>query len=68
MGMRLLSERRVVTTVLNIMKTSKEIAEYLKVNVRFVTRLIRSGKLKARKIGNMWFIEKEDLLNYVRSL
>jgi len=50
------------------MKTSKEIAEYLKVNVRFVTRLIRSGKLKARKIGNMWFIEKEDLLNYVRSL
>ena len=68
MGMRLLSERRVVTTVLNIMKTSKEVAEYLKVNVRFVTRLIRSGKLKARKIGNMWFIEKEDLLNYVRSL
>ena len=50
------------------MKTVKEVAKYLRVDPRFVTRLIREGKLKATKKGNMWFIESGDLYDYIEGV
>lgn len=34
--------------------TTKEAAEYLRFNPRYLTRLVREGKIPARKIGHEW--------------
>lgn len=41
--------------------TVPETARYLQVNEETVRRNVRSGRLKAEKIGNQWFIRKRDI-------
>ncbi len=41
--------------------TVPEAARYLQVNEETIRRNVRSGRLKAEKIGNQWFIRKNDL-------
>lgn len=44
----------------HILYTTQEVADILKVHQRTTFRYIKSGKLKATKIGQ-WRIKKEDL-------
>ncbi len=44
--------------------TVPEAARYLQVNEETIRRNVRSGRLKAEKIGNQWFIRKNDLPSY----
>jgi len=49
--------------------TAKEIADKLKLNVMTIYRYIKSGKLKAYKLGKEFRIEKQefdDFLNNVK--
>ena len=48
----------------HILYTTNEVAEMLKVNKRTVFRYIKSGKLKATKIGQ-WRIKKENLDRFI---
>ncbi len=41
--------------------TTTEAAERLKVGIRQVQKLIKDGRLPARKRGRDWFIKEEDL-------
>jgi excisionase family DNA binding protein len=45
--------------------TVKEASEQLRITESQICRLIRQGKIKARKLGYMWLIEA-DLLDYTR--
>ena len=42
--------------------TTQEIAEKLSLNIETVRRWIKSGKLKAKKIGRTYYIEESELL------
>jgi excisionase family DNA binding protein len=44
--------------------TVPEAARNLRVNEETVRRNVRSGRLKAEKIGNQWFIRKSDLSSF----
>ena len=44
--------------------TVPEAARYLQVNEETIRRNVRSGRLKAEKIGNQWFIRKNDLSSF----
>ena len=46
--------------------TVKELAEFLKINEKTVTRAIESGALKALKAGRVWRIEKESVIDWVK--
>lgn len=46
--------------------TTNEVAEILKVNRRTIFRYIKSGKLKAVKIGQ-WRIKQADLDNFINN-
>jgi len=41
--------------------TVPEAARNVRVNEETIRRNVRSGRLKAEKIGNQWFIHKRDL-------
>jgi len=41
--------------------TVPETARYFQLNEETIRRNVRSGRLKAEKIGNQWFIRKGDL-------
>lgn len=43
------------------MITTKETSEKLGVSIRRVQALINSGRLKAKKLGQIWVIEEKDL-------
>jgi len=45
--------------------TIKEAAERAKVGTQKIHRDIRSGRLKAFKVGWVWLINEGDLLNYL---
>jgi len=44
--------------------TVPETARYLQLNEETVRRNVRSGRLKAEKIGNQWFIRRSDLSSF----
>jgi putative molybdopterin biosynthesis protein len=46
--------------------TVDEAAAYLKVHYKTVYALIRSGRLKAAKVGRQYRIKEEDIENYLR--
>lgn len=46
--------------------TSEDAADISGYHVNYVRRLMRQGKLKGRKFGNVWFIERESLQEYLR--
>jgi excisionase family DNA binding protein len=41
--------------------TPKEVAQYLRVHVRTIYRLAKSGRIPSRKIGGSWRFRKEQL-------
>jgi len=41
--------------------TVPEVARNLRVNEETIRRNVRSGRLKAEKIGNQWFIHRRNL-------
>ena len=41
--------------------TSEDAAEISGYHVNYIRRLLRQGKLKGRKFGNVWFIERASL-------
>ena len=41
--------------------TANEAADYLKINVRTIYRLIREGKIPGRKVGGSWRFRKDIL-------
>jgi excisionase family DNA binding protein len=45
--------------------TPEELAEILKLNIITIYRYIRSKKLKAYKIGNIYRIDKETFNNFI---
>lgn len=45
----------------------EEVGEILGVSVRTLYRYIKSGELKAKKIGNKWLVSHEDLKAYIDS-
>jgi len=42
--------------------TANEVAQRLGLTESQVCRLIRSGKIKARKIGYMWLVDEKDII------
>jgi len=45
--------------------TVPEAAKGLRVNEETVRRHVRSGRLKAEKIGNQWFIHRDELSSFM---
>jgi acetyl-CoA synthetase len=43
-----------------------EAAKILKVNFRTVYRLIKSGKIQAKKVGHQWRIPRGELEKYIK--
>jgi excisionase family DNA binding protein len=46
--------------------TADEVAEYLKVNIRTVYKLLESGELQGRKIGRIWRISESAVNDFVQ--
>ena len=46
--------------------TAEEVAEYLKVNIRTVYKLLESGELRGRKIGRIWRISESAVNDFVQ--
>ena len=46
--------------------TAQEAADILKVHLRTVYIYLRSGELRAAKIGDSWRIRQEDLDEFIR--
>lgn len=44
----------------------KELAEFLKVSGQTIARAIKSGDLKAYKVGRDWRIEKEEVIKWIK--
>jgi len=47
--------------------TLKEAAGYCGLSVDFLRRLAEGGRLKARKLGNIWVTTKADVSDYLAS-
>ena len=48
----------------NLFLTVKEVAELLRVHKNTVYNWIRSGNLRAFKVGRQWHIHRQDLWNH----
>ena len=46
--------------------TADEVAEYLKVNIRTVYKLLESGELQGRKIGRIWRITESAVNDFIQ--
>lgn len=46
--------------------TADEVAEYLKVNIRTVYKLLESGELRGIKVGRIWRIAESAVNEFVR--
>lgn len=49
----------------DLVYTTKEVAERLKVTPMSVTRFIKSDKLQAFRVGNQWRITQKSLLEFI---
>jgi len=47
--------------------TVDQAAEYLQVTSRWVRRILRDGRLKGVKVGKLWRVKPEDLLEYIEA-
>lgn len=47
--------------------TTKEVAEYLKVNDRTVHRMAGAGKIPAFKVGSSWRFKSEELETWINT-
>ena len=48
--------------------TTTEAAELVKYHPEHIRKLIKSGKVKARKFGQIWQIDRASLLAYTRAV
>ena len=48
-------------TLMKEVMTPKEAAEYLRVHVRTIYRLAKSGQIPSRRVGGSWRFKKEDV-------
>lgn len=46
--------------------TAKEVSEILGVHIKTVQRYLRTNKLKAQKIGGIWYIAEENLNSFIK--
>lgn len=46
--------------------TSEDAAEDSGYHVNYIRRLLRQGKIKGRKFGNVWFIERASFQEYMQ--
>jgi excisionase family DNA binding protein len=46
---------------------TKQVAEFLQVDVSTVTREAKKGKLPARKVGNLWRVDRDLLKEWFRT-
>jgi len=47
--------------------TPKQLAEFLQVSEQTIKRALKAGKLKGFKVGRDWRIEKEEVINWLKS-
>ena len=47
--------------------TGKEAAEILRISSRTFLRLVKSGKLPARKVGDQWRVERAELEQWFKN-
>jgi len=47
--------------------TKKEVAEFLRMSIATIDRLIQKGKIPSYKVGRKRLFKKEDLINWVES-
>lgn len=47
--------------------TVPEVARKVALSEETIRRQVRSGQLKAEKIGNQWFIHEENLSGFIRT-
>ena len=47
--------------------TTREVATRLRISVQTVIKLIRSGHLDARRVGNLWRISEASVNKYLNS-
>ena len=45
--------------------TAEEVADYLKINIRTVYKLLETGELQGRKIGRIWRITESAVNEYM---
>lgn len=45
----------------------KDLSEFMKVSDQTIKRAIKSGKLKAFKVGKEWRIEREAVMEWVKN-
>ena len=48
--------------------TTREAAELAKYHPEHIRKLIKSGKVKARKFGQVWQVDQASLLAYARTV
>ncbi len=46
----------------------KELVEWLPWKAANIRKLIRSGRIKGRKIEKEWYVSREDLYNFLRGI
>lgn len=46
--------------------TAEEVADYLKINIRTVYKLLETGELRGRKIGRIWRISESAVNDFVQ--
>lgn len=49
----------------DLLYTTKQVAERLKITSMSVTRFIKSGKLQGFRVGNQWRITQKALLEFI---
>lgn len=48
--------------------TIKEAAKLTEYSVQYMRRIVRQGRVQARKWANVWMVHKESLLEYQREM
>ena len=48
--------------------TVREAVKISNLNPEYITRLIREGKIKARKVSIVWLVDRKSLLEYLSSV
>ncbi|MFA5445775.1 MAG: helix-turn-helix domain-containing protein [Bacteroidales bacterium] len=51
----------------SVLYTPSEVAEKLRVNREVIYKWLQAGKLKGRKIGNLWRVSESDLDEFLNN-
>lgn len=47
--------------------TTQEVADLLGFHIKSVRHMLTQGTLEGKKVGNMWFVSKQSVDNYVKN-